>query len=417
MRIRVSLQFWDGGLTMARILEHHTKALLEAEGIPVPKGVAIDSCEALEAVEECLPFPWVLKALVPKGKKGKAGLIKKAPNQIAALQITSDILGLRMDGFEIKNVLIEEQIDIHKEIFVSITYDNRLRSPVMLLSPLGGIDVEELTQKHPDSVFRHNINIVEGFYTFQARSLCYEAGFTTEETKKISPVLVSLYRLFHRTDARILEINPLAMDGAGQVWAVGALLNVDDEALFRHPELKDIAAYGMERSLGNFTERERKVLEADMKKPGGGATRYTEFPDGDIAINVIGGGASLVVLDAIVNAGGKPANYSDLGPGKGIEDKWQALLDATLTRPGIRAVFSGGNIIGALDVSEFAKLIVHSLKEFGIDPQKIPVVARWAGLGENEARRLFEAVPGIHYYWSGVSIQAAAERVVEILKF
>ncbi len=169
---------------MARILENHTKAFLKAENIPVPSGFVLDSYSDLQTLEKSLPFPWIMKALVPKGKKGKAGLIKKATNQESAVQIMSDILGLQVDGYLIKSVLIEEQIDICKEIFVSITYDNQLRSPVLLLSPLGGIDVEELTQKHPDFVFRHDIDIVEGFYTFQARSLCYKAGFSQKKRRK-----------------------------------------------------------------------------------------------------------------------------------------------------------------------------------------------------------------------------------------
>ncbi len=401
---------------MAKILEHHTKQLLGKNGILVPAAEAIDSLQALDAVAASVPLPWMIKALVPMGKKGKAGLVRPAPDIDTARSIASEMLGTEKAGCRIDRLLVENRCAIQKELFVSITYDNLSRTPVILFSTRGGMEIEQLVRRHPQRLFRREINIVEGFHAFQARSICFEAGLDKSETAKVAPVLVSIYALFYSLDARLLEINPLAITETGEVCAVGTLLNVDDEALFRHPELAGIAQYGAERSLSNLTEREKMVVEADLAAPGSGAVRYTEFADGDIAFNIVGGGASLIAMDAIIRCGGRPANYSDVGPGKGSKDKMVALLQATLTKPGIKAFITGANIIGASDISGIGEGVAQTLKMLAIDPLKIPTVARWAGIGEENARKAFEAIPGLHYFGSEVSIEEAAEKIVELVK-
>lgn len=401
---------------MARILEHHTKDLLNKNGIPVPSGTVVDSVEAFDKVVDSVPLPWVIKALAPIGKKGKAGLVVEASDIDMAKTLAKHILGTEKAGYKIDKILVENKIPTQKELFVSVTYEDLSRAPIILFSPQGGVEVEELINRHPELLIRHEVNIIEGFHTFQARSICFEAGLNKDETLKVAPALVSIYNLFYSLDARLLEINPLAITDSGDICAVGTLLNIDDDALFRHPELDGIAQYGIDRSLSNLTERERRVIEADLAAPGSGAVRYTEFEDGDIAFNIIGGGASLVAMDAIIRCGGRPANYSDVGPGKSSKEKMVTLLWATLTKPGIKAFITGANIIGASDISGVAKGIEQALKELKIDPLKIPIVARWAGIGEEEARKAFEAIRGVHYYGSEVSIEEAAEKIVALAK-
>jgi len=401
---------------MAKILEHHTKDLLNKNGIPVPYGVVVDSLEAVDKVVESVPLPWIIKALVPMGKKGKAGLVLEASDIDTAKILANEIIGTEKAGYKIDKILIENKSPIQKELFASITYDNLSRTPIILFSPQGGMEIEELVTRHPELLFRREVNILEGFHSFQARSLCFEAGLSKDETAKVAPVLILIYNLFYSLDARLLEINPLVITDSGDICAVGTLLNVDDDALFRHPELNGIAQYGIDRSLSNLTEREKIVVEADLAAPGSGAVRYTEFEHGDIAFNIIGGGASLIAMDAIIRCGGRPANYSDVGPGKGSKDKMAALLQVTLTKPGIKAFITGANIIGASDISNVGKGIRQALKMLKIDPIKMPIIARWAGIGEEEARKVFEAIPGVHYYGSEVSIEEAAEKIVDLVK-
>jgi succinyl-CoA synthetase beta subunit len=313
-------------------------------------------------------------------------------------------------------VYIEEKIAIQKELFVSITYDNLSRSPVILFSPEGGVDIEELAASRPELIFKKSIDILEGLHPFQAKELCFQAGFGKEHTLKISEVLVALYRFFVESDARLLEINPLCLTATGEILAVGALLNIDDEALFRHPDLEAITSYGLERIMGDLNERERWVLDADLAAPGSGAVRYTEFEGGEIGLIITGGGASLLAIDTITRYGCKPANYSDLGPGKGAEEKLKVLIKSVMCNPAVKAIITGAAIATAGDIGAAGSLVARMLLDQGLDTAKIPIVARWAGYNDVEAKATWEGVPGAIYYGAEMSFEEAAERVVELLK-
>ncbi len=377
---------------MAKILEHHAKALLRARGLPVPSGFTVQDLEDNQLTLPPVDPPWMIKALVPSGRKGKAGLVRPAATLPQARAIAADLLGREFDGFAVEQVLIEKMESIRKELYVSFTYDNLTRSPVLLFSPRGGVEIEELAQAHPELLFRHAIDIIAGFHPFQARSLCFEAGLAGSETALVAPLLVELWRLFYNLDLRLLEINPLALTEAGRPSLVGVLLNVDDDALFRHPELADIAVYGLDRSLASLTPRERLVVDADLAAPGSGAVRYTEF-EGEIAFGIIGGGASLVVMDAIMRQGGRPANYSDIGPGKDSPAKMKALLEATLTKPGLKGFIAGSSVLAATDLSEMGPGLLQAMRMYGLDPEKTPVVVRLAGLGEEHNRQVLAVHP------------------------
>ena len=399
---------------MAKLLENVTKKILQKSGVNVPTGIVAATPEEVIKAAEKIGGECVVKALVPLGKKGKAGLIKTAPDAVAAGQMASQIIGTEIRGHAVEKVLIEEKVEIMQELFVSFTWDNILRSPVLLFSPKGGVDIEELAQQHPELLFKVPINITEGLSAYMARSVCFDAGLNKKQTLAVSQVLVSLYENFYALDARLFEVNPLAITTSGAIYAVGCLCNIDEEALFRHPELAGMVQYGADRSLGAMTDRERKVVEADQAAPGSGAVRYTEFEGGEIAFGIIGGGASLTAMDAIYRMGMQPANYCDLGPGKGAEDKIAALFEAILTKSGIRAFITGANIAGAADISWIPGLIKEMLDRHNIDPTKTPVVARWAGMNDEKVREEFEAIPGVHFFGAEISIEKAAEKIVEL---
>lgn len=400
---------------MAKLLENYTKEMLQKSGVNIPIGIVASTPQDATSAAEKIGGECVVKALVPMGKKGKAGLIKTAPDPESVGKLTSQIIGAEVSGYKVGKVLIEEKVDIVQELFVSFTWDNIMRSPVLLFSPKGGVDIEELAQQYPELLFRVPINITEGLNPYMARSVCFEAGLNKKQTLSVSKALVSLYNSFYALDARLFEVNPLAITKNEQVCAVGCLCNIDEEALFRHPELTEIVEYGEDRSLGAMTDRERKVVEADQAAPGSGAVRYTEFEGGEIAFGIIGGGASLTVMDAIYRLGMQPANYCDLGPGKGARAKIEALFEAILTKPGIRAFITGANIAGAADISWIPGLIKEMLAKHDIDPTKIPVVARWAGMGDENVREEFESMPGIHFFGAEISIEKAGEKIVELI--
>jgi len=400
---------------MAKILENFSKNLLRQNSVPVPSGMVVSSPDEIDQIAPSIHPPWMVKALVPMGKKGKAGLIKKAEDENEAKNLVHSLIGKEVNKLKVEQVLIEQCISIKKELFISITYDNLARSPVILFSPEGGIDVEELVKNHPDQLYSHGIDILEGFHAFQARELCFNSGLTKNETAKVAPIMVSLYDMFISLDARLLEINPLVITVDGNVCAVGALLNIDDDALYRHPELEDIAQFGEDRSIASLTERERKVLEADRADPGSGAVRYTDFDGGNVAVAVIGGGASLVVMDSIYKSGARPANYSDVGPGKGLEAKFKVLMQEALSKPGIEALFIGAAVIVAVDITNIAKIIKQVLKDINFESMNIPVIARWAGLGDKEAKAEIMSIPNCRYFGRETTIEEAAEMLAELV--
>lgn len=398
---------------MAKILENFSKNLLRKNSVPVPDGMVVGSSDEIDKVAQSINLPWMVKALVPMGKKGKAGLIHKAQNENEAKKLVNKLIGREVNNLKVEQVLIEECISIKKELFISITYDNLARSPVFLFSPQGGIDVEELVREHPDQLYSHGIDILEGFHAFQARHLCFESGLTKEETAKVAPVMVALYEMFYKLDARLLEINPLVITENEDVCALGALLNIDDDALYRHPELEGIAQFGEDRSLAGLTEREKRVLDADRAYPGSGAVRYTDFDGGNVAVAIIGGGASLVVMDSIYRSGARPTNYSDVGPGKGLQAKFKVLMQEALSKPGIEALFIGAAVITAVDITDIARIIKQVLKEVDFESMNIPVIARWAGLGDEEAKAEIMSIPNCRYLGRETTIEEAAEMLAE----
>lgn len=398
---------------MAKILENFSKNLLRENSVPVPDGMVVSSSDEIDQVAQSIKLPWIVKALVPMGKKGKAGLIQQAKNVNEAKVLISSLIGKKVNKFKVGQVLIEDCISIKKEFFISITYDNLARSPVILFSPQGGIDVEELVKKHPEQLYSYVIDILEGFHAFQARHLCFKSGLTKEETEKVVPIMLALYEMFYKLDARLLEINPLVITESDDVCAVGALLNIDDDALFRHPELEGVAQFGEDRSIAGLTDREKRILEADREYPGSGAVRYTDFDGGNVAVAVIGGGASLVVMDSIYKSGARPANYSDVGPGKGLQAKFKVLMQEALSKPGIEALFIGAAVIVAVDITDIAKIIKQVLEEIDFKSMNIPVIARWAGLGDEKAKSELMSIPNCRYFGREITIEEAAEMLAE----
>lgn len=399
---------------MARLLENQSKDLLQRLGIAVPRhGVARDSQEARRLAAE-LGKAVVLKALVPVGKRKKAGAIKFAGSPAEAETLARELLGMKVGGYPVAEVLVEERLNIARELYASLAIDRRRKLPVVIVSSMGGIDVEELSREHPDKVATFHVDPLLGLPDYAARQVWAEAGITGKTLQALAGVLVKLYKAFEQYDAYILEVNPLVITADGEVAAAATVMAVDDSAVYRHPELAGTVQMGAERAWRPLTDLERRVVEVNEADPYRGTARYTEMDGGDIGFMCGGGGGSLLLFDALVHHGGRPANYSEFG-GNPPEDKVCGLARGILSKPGVKGLFVAQNITNNTQVDIVARGVVRALEEMKIDPSSFPVVVREAGVNEEEARRIF-ARAGVEYYGDEVTMAEAAGRMVERMR-
>lgn len=310
---------------MGKLLENHSKNLLREAGVLVPKHVVARSPE--EAAEKAaeLGFPVVLKALVPVGKRGKAGAVKFAQNAQEAFELTRELLAMTVRHFPVEKVLIEEKIAIAQEWYLAITIDKKAQTPLIIASLKGGVDVEELSQSAPEQIMTKSIDPILGFAEFQAKELWSELGLTGKPLTLATQALTCLVKIFLAKDATLLEINPLVLTENGDVAAAASVMSVDDSAMYRHPELAAMVQLGSERTWRPLTDLEKRMVEVNELDPYRGTARYTEMDGGEIGFLCGGGGGSLLSFDALVSFGGRPANYSEVGGTRLNEKFWGSL--------------------------------------------------------------------------------------------
>lgn len=399
---------------MGRITENHSKQLIRQFGIPAPQNDVAASPEEAREIAERFGKSVVLKALVPIGKRGKAGAIKFADTPDEAFHLAAELLRMKVASFPVERVLVEEKISIAEEWFVSITIDKSKKAPVIIASTCGGIDVEELSRKSPEKIITYHVDPILGFCDYEAKEIWSELGVKGKLLTKATGVLSKLYRLFDSTDAYLLEINPLVVTTDEDIVAAASVMSVDDSAMYRHPELKDIVQIGSERAWRPLTELEKQMIAVNEADPYRGTARYTEMDGGDIGFMCGGGGGSLLSFDALVSFGGKPANYSEVG-GNPTEEKVYGLTRGILSKPGVKGLFVAHNITNNTQVDIMAKGIIRALKDLNIDPSKFPVVVREAGVNDAVAKELFVNA-GIEYYGDDVTITEAAAKMVQRMK-
>ncbi|AVX20902.1 MULTISPECIES: succinate--CoA ligase subunit beta [Carboxydocella] len=399
---------------MGRITENHSKQLIRQFGIPAPQNDVAASPEEAREIAKRFGKPVVLKALVPIGKRGKAGAIKFADTPDEASHLAAELLRMKVASFPVERVLVEEKISIAEEWFVSITIDKSKKAPVIIASTCGGIDVEELSRKWPEKIITYHVDPILGFCDYEAKEIWSELGVKGKLLTKATGVLSKLYRLFDSTDAYLLEINPLVVTTDEDIVAAASVMSVDDSAMYRHPELKDIVQIGSERAWRPLTELEKQMIAVNEADPYRGTARYTEMDGGDIGFMCGGGGGSLLSFDALVSFGGKPANYSEVG-GNPTEEKVYGLTRGILSKPGVKGLFVAHNITNNTQVDIMAKGIIRALKDLNIDPSKFPVVVREAGVNDAVAKELFVNA-GIEYYGDDVTITEAAAKMVQRMK-
>ena len=396
---------------MGRLLENHSKQLLAENQIPVPRFfVAEDASEATERARQ-LGCEVVLKALVPVGKRGKAGAIKFAADAESCAAATRQLLGMVVRHYPVERVLVEEKLAIDQELFVSITLDKSARKIAILASSAGGIDVEEISVKYPEQMKILRVDPFRGLADFQAKQLWAELGLGGAVLRQAADILIKLYKMFVKYDCTILEINPLAITKEAKVIAAASLMAVDDCAMYRHPELSAYVQIGSDRAWRPLTALEKQVVEVNEADPYRGTARYTEIDDGDIGFMCGGGGGSLMMFDTLLSYGGKPANYTEFG-GNPPERKVFGLVKGILSKPGVKGLILSANISNNTQVDVVARGVVGALKDRQIDLNKFPVLVRFAGVNDTAAREIF-AQAGVEYYGEEISMSMAGKKMME----
>jgi succinyl-CoA synthetase beta subunit len=376
------------------LYEYQGKQLFARFGIPVSEGRVAASAEEARAAAEELGGQVVVKAQVLTGGRGKAGGIKLAETPEEAWSRAGEILGMDIRGHTVRKVWIERASDISREYYLSVTFDRGEKKPLFMLTTQGGVDIEEVAEKTPEALARLHVDPLVGFQPYQARWLCFTAGIDDpNEQKQVIAIVGKLYEAFVGADAMLCEINPLIVTPAQEVKALDSKFTVDDNALFRHPdvaEMRDVEAADPQERLA----REKGVTYVKL--------------DGEVGI--LGNGAGLVMstLDVIDQVGGSPANFCDLGGGGDAEGVVDA-LEVITTDPQVKAILF--NIFGGITrCDEVARGILEALERMTIEH---PIVVRLDGTNAEEGRRLLtEAAPeNVHVEETMLS---AAERVVEL---
>jgi len=376
------------------LYEYQGKELFRRAGIPVSDGrLATTAAEARAAAEE-LGGPVVVKAQVLTGGRGKAGGIKLAASPEEAEARAEEILGLDIRGHVVRKLWIEKASDIAKEYYLSVTFDRGAKQSLFMFTTQGGVDIEEVAASSPDALVKLHVDPFEGFQPWHARALVYGDGVDDpDEQKQISAIAGRLYSAFVDQDAMLCEINPLIVTPAGEVKALDSKFTVDDNALFRHPdvaEMRDPEAYPPEERAA----REKGVTYVKL--------------DGEVGI--LGNGAGLVMstLDVIVLVGGSPANFCDLGGGGDAQGVVDA-LEIITGDPQVKSILF--NIFGGITrCDEVARGILQALGKMQIPH---PIVVRLDGTNAEEGRRLLEeaAPPNLHVE---PTMLDAARRAVEL---
>jgi succinyl-CoA synthetase beta subunit len=357
------------------LYEYQGKQLFARYGIPVSEGRFVTTPEEARKAAEELGGQVVVKAQVLTGGRGKAGGIKLAENPDEAEARAGEILGLDIRGHVVRRLWIESASDIAKEYYLSLTFDRGAKKPLYMFTTQGGVDIEEVAEQSPDALVRLHVDPLEGFQPYQARRLVYGAGVEDPgEQKQIAAIIGKLYDAFVGTDAMLCEVNPLIVTPDGEVKALDSKFTVDDNALYKHPdiaEMRDVEAADPLEALA----REKHVTYVKL--------------DGEVGI--LGNGAGLVMstLDVIALAGGRPANFCDLGGGGDAEGVVDALEVITRDEQ-VKSIFF--NIFGGITrCDEVARGILTALERMTIED---PIVVRLDGTNAEEGRRILaEAAP------------------------
>jgi succinyl-CoA synthetase beta subunit len=383
-----------------KIHEYQAKSVLVRFGVPVPRGeVAASPAEAGDIARRLGGDVVVVKAQIHAGGRGKSGGVKLAKSADEAEQLAKQMIGMTLvthqtgpEGKTVSRVLVEEGLAIERELYLSLIIDRASACPVVIASAAGGMDIEEVAANTPEKILREPINPGTGILPFEARKLAFGMGLDAAAAGKLVKVLDSIYRAFMETDASMIEINPLILTKGGDLLALDAKVSFDDNALYRHPDLRD---------LRDLTEEDPLEVEASKF-----SLNYIRL-DGNIGCMVNGAGLAMATMDIIKLSGGEPANFLDVGGGANAEQIRNAFKILTSDK-NVKAVLI--NIFGGiLRCDVLAQGVIAAVNELGVS---LPIVIRMEGTNVEEGKRMLKE-SGLNFATAD-SMGEAAERVVAL---
>ncbi|HMM29187.1 MAG TPA: ADP-forming succinate--CoA ligase subunit beta [Aggregatilineaceae bacterium] len=371
--------------------EYQSKLRFAEFGIPIPRGkVAHDPQQVYEIAKE-LGGPVVIKAQVLTGGRGKAGGVKLAQTPEEAQQRADAILGMMIKGHKVLKVLVDPASQIKTEIYLGVTNDRAARKPLIMASAEGGMDIEEVNRVSPEKIIRAHIDPFLDLRDYQIRNLAYGIDLPRDLWKQFMHIARALYRCYVESDATLAEINPLIIDGDGNLLAVDGKMSIDDNALYRHPDLAEM------RDTSAEPPAETEARAAGLS--------YVKL-DGEIGCMVNGAGLAMATMDMTQLFGGSPANFLDIGGGARA-DKVAAALRIIASDPNVKAILV--NIFGGITrADEVARGILEALDEVKID---LPLVVRLVGTNEDEAHAIM-AEAALPNMVSATSLADAARKAV-----
>ncbi|MBU1186854.1 MAG: ADP-forming succinate--CoA ligase subunit beta [Acidobacteria bacterium] len=384
-----------------KIHEYQAKQILSRFGVKIPAGVYAETPAQVRSAAEKIGPRVILKAQIHAGGRGKGGGIKLAQNPNDAEKLAGKMIGMKLitpqtgkEGKRVKKLYVEEALDIDRELYIGIVIDRATESPVVMASSEGGVEIEKVAAETPELIFKEYINTAAGFQAFQARKLAFKLGLKGDTFKLGVKFLMALYKAFEASDASLAEINPMLITKQGDVLALDAKMNFDDNALKRHPDIAEMRDLDEEDSL------EVEAGKFDLN--------YIKL-DGNVGCMVNGAGLAMATMDIIMLKGGMPANFLDVGGGVSEESVKNAFR-ILVSDPDVKAALV--NIFGGIVRCDLvAKGIVKAAKEIGIN---IPVVIRLEGTNVELGKQILQD-SGLEFYPAS-GMAEAAEKVVPLTK-
>jgi succinyl-CoA synthetase beta subunit len=395
-----------------RFFEYESRQILQREGIPVAEGGFATDAEQAKAIAAEIGGPVVIKSQVLTGGRMKAGGVKFADTPEEAEGHAREILALEINGHMPKGVLIGAKAEIKQEYYAGVIYDGVRKLPTFVFSDMGGIDIEEVAEEHPDHIGRGHFSTILPHMDFNAKDAIASIGITGSELNRLTPILSKLAKLFVKYDMTLAEINPLAQLADGTFVAVDAHMDMENEGRPRQKALLKELGVGDDetREVREPTQFEIDGEKVDSVDHRGVAGNVTEF-DGNLGLVIGAGGGSLTLFDAVRRYGGRPANYCEIGGNPSVS-KAKNLTKLVLSKPGVDKIAVMMSIVSNTRVDIVARGVISACLELGFDPADKIAVFRIPGAWEEEGFKILDKY-GVEYFDRTVSMHEAAKRAVE----
>jgi succinyl-CoA synthetase beta subunit len=375
-----------------KLHEYQSKQIFAKYGVPIPNGRVAATADGAKQIAGELGSRVVVKSQVLVGGRGKAGGIRLAKTPHEAEDVAAQILAMEIKGLPVRKVLVDEAADINAEVYLGITNDRAARKPVMMASAAGGVDIEEVARDTPEKIIRSYINPLLGLRDYQARDIAASIDLPRDLWRSFGAIANGLWTAYIESDATLAEINPLVITGDGKILAVDGKMVIDDNALFRHPDLSEMRDLDVEDEA-----------ETEARKYGLSFIKL----DGDIGCMVNGAGLAMTSMDIIKLFGGEPANFLDIGGGASA-DKVAAALRIILSDPNVKAVLF--NIFGGITRGdEVARGILAALEDVDTD---VPMITRLVGTNAEEGMQILAEAQMI----TANTLADAAQKAVAVAK-